>query len=105
MCGKKVITSEIGQLISSAIFTLLAISFSYSFSYNPSIQQILEFMQEMVVGDSLPASRKVSTSYSNFCRAINCIKRKMAVEEPEVHVSEEEGMEDSDNTQEFCDFV
>jgi hypothetical protein len=99
VCGKKVITSEIGQFILSAILTLLAISYAYDLSYNPSVQQVLEFIQEMVIGDSLPSTRKVSTAFSNLCRAINCIQQKMACEEPP-----ELETEDSDATQACHDF-
>lgn len=80
ICNKKVITSEIGHYVFSAILTLLAISYTYNLAYNPMTQQVLEFLQEKVVGDCLPASRKISTAFSNLSRAISCIEQKMAEE-------------------------
>lgn len=46
--------------------------------YNPLIQQALEFLQEKLLGDGLPASKKTSVAYSSLFHAINCIEQKIA---------------------------
>ena len=69
-------TSVIGQLIISFIVALIAVHYVYNLSYNPVCQQVMEFLQELLLGDLLPSSRKTTTAYSNLFRALNCIQQK-----------------------------
>lgn len=82
VCNKKVITDEIGQLVVSGILVLLAVHYAYELSFNPVCQSVMEFLQEKFLGDALP-SRKMSTSYCNLFRAINCIELKLKEQERE----------------------
>ena len=97
VCNKKVISVEIGHFIFSSLLTLLAVHFTYTLSYNPVSQQVLEFLQEKVLGDRLPPSRKTSMAYSNLYRAVSCLEHKFQVQVEDAEKS-------ADETQEFCDF-
>jgi hypothetical protein len=97
VCNKKVITDEIGALITSGVLVLLAVHYAYELSFNPVCKSVLEFLQEKLLGDRLP-SKKMSTSYCNLFRAVNCIEQKL---KEQCDVSEEE---DDDSTQGYSDF-
>ncbi len=60
----------------------------------------MEFLQENLVGDLLPPSRKITTSYSNLYRAINCLVQKLSSDA----AVENENENSDDETQQFCDF-
>lgn len=77
MCSGKVIVDEIGVLLSSAFITLLGVHYTFQLAYNPHAQEVLEFLQENLIGDGLPSSRKMSAGYSNLFRAINCVQQKI----------------------------
>ena len=66
VCNGKVITIEIGKMVFSAVLVLLAVHYTYELSFCPLIHQVMEFIQEGVIGDRLPLSRKISTPYSIF---------------------------------------
>lgn len=88
-------------------------------------QQVMEFFQEKVLGECL-TSKKLSTGFTNLCRAVACIEQKMTdseaganeSQEPGANESQEAGAndsqeagvnesqlgEDDDGTQEYCDF-
>ena len=102
ICNKKVITEEIGQLIVSAIITLLSVQFAYDLAYNPDCKQALEFLQEKFLGVMLDSSRKITTAYSNLFRAVNCSEQKLKDKESEV--AESSQPTDEDATQGFCDY-
>lgn len=99
VCNKKVITGEIGQLVLSVLMALLCIHYAFSLSYNPVSQQVMEFLQEKLLGDRLSSSRKTSTAYSNLYRAVSCFEQKITDQ-----YLEESDNEDSEATQEFCDY-
>lgn len=99
VCDKCVITSEIGHFVFSAILTLIAISYTYSFSYNPVTQQVLEFLQEKVVGDCLFSTKRLSVAFTNLSRAITCIEQRRSEDE---HEEDDEQSEDA--TQAYSDF-
>ena len=101
VCDKCVITSEIGHFVFSAILTLIAISYTYSFSYNPITQQVLEFLQE-VVGDCLLSTKWLSVAFTNLSRAITCIEQRRSEDEHEE--GEEQSEQSEDATQAYCDF-
>lgn len=96
VCNNKVITGEIGQFVFSAMITLLAIHYTFELTYNPSTQQVLEFLQEKLIGDRLPAKKKTSTAYSNIFRAVNCIE--LSLDEEQYDPAND------DDTQEMFDF-
>lgn len=100
VCQRKVITKEIGKSVFSAILVLLAIHYTYEFKYNPLTQQVLEFLQEKLLGDRLPLSRKTSAAYSSLFRAIDCIEQKIS----DSKTDDGEKEEDGDETQAFCEF-
>lgn len=75
VCNQKVITTHIGQLVFSALVVLLAVHYTYNLAYNPQTQQVLVFLQEKLVGDRLPTSRKMSTTYANLFRAVDCLEQ------------------------------
>ena len=62
VCNKKVITENIGQLVFSAFVTLLAIYFAYELDFNSNLKQMLEFLQEKLLGQNL-SLKKTSTAY------------------------------------------
>ena len=99
VCQKKVVSKDIGKTVFSSILVLMAANYAYEFAYNPMTQQVLEFLQEKLLGDPLQASRKTSASYSNLFRAIDCIEKK--IEEEEV---DGQGEVDEDETQMQCEF-
>ena len=87
----------------SAVLTVLAISYGYELSYHPVLKQVLEFIQEQVIGDCLPPSRKTSTAFSNLSSAICCIQQQMDnVEVRSAPIGDSEPQ--SDDTQQYCDF-
>ena len=92
VCDHKVVTTDIGKLVFSALLILLAFHYTYIFSYNPLSQQILEFLQEKLLGD---------TAYSNMFRAVECIEQKLS-EKVGDDTNEREAGEDS--TQAVCEF-
>lgn len=105
MCNKKVVTEEIGQLLISAIIVLLSIHFAYDLAYNPACKQVLEFLQEKLLGARLDSSRKTTTSYSNLYRAVNCIEQKLKDARPAQDDSARDSLDaDDDETQAFNDF-
>ena len=77
VCQRKILTKEIGKSVFSVILTLMAVHYMYDFAYNPWTQQVLEFLQEKLLGDCLPASRKPSAAYSRLFRALYCIQQKI----------------------------
>ena len=98
VCDSKVITDNAGKIIFSSLLLLLAVYYSYDLQYNPHAQQVLEFLQEKLLGDILPSERKPTAAYSNLLRAIDFIEQKLSEEsaEPEdIH---------NDNTQGVCEF-
>ena len=95
------ITTEIGKAVFSALLTLLAIHYTHELQYNPLVQQPLEFLQEKLLGDQLPTSRKISVAYSSLFRAIDCIEQKI-VEDSCTALEKED--DDEDSTQAFCEF-
>ena len=76
VCHRKVITIEIGETVFSALLTLLAIHYTYELQYNPLVQQPLEFLQEKLLGDHLPTSRKISVQLTVLSRRLQKTKRK-----------------------------
>ena len=58
VCQKKVVSKDIGKTVFSSILVLMAAHYAYEFAYNPMTQQVLEFLQEKLLGDPLQASRK-----------------------------------------------
>ena len=102
VCDKCVITSEISHFVFSAILTLIAISYTYSLSYNPITQQVLEFLQEKVVGDCLLSTKRLSVAFTNLSRAITCIEQTRSEDEQEE--GEEQSEQSEDATQAYCDF-
>ena len=104
ICNKKVITSEIGHYVFSAVLTVLAISYGYDLSYHPMLKQVLEFIQEQVIGDHLPPSRKTSTAFSNLSRAIGCIQQQMEISEEITTAPTGDSEVEDDATQQYCDF-
>jgi hypothetical protein len=80
VCNKKVITTEIGNWVISAILTLLAIHYTYELIYPPAVQQVLEFLQEKLLADPIPG-KKTSTAYSNLFRVVNCLMQRLVEEE------------------------
>lgn len=101
VCQRKVITIEIGKTVFSALLTLLAIHYTYELQYNPLVQQPLEFLQEKLLGDHLPTSRKISVAYSSLFRAVDCIEQKIAEDS---YTEKEDDTEAEDSTQAFCEF-
>ncbi len=101
VCDKRVITSEIGHFTFSAVLTLLAIHYAYNLQYNPIILQVMEFLQEKIVGDCLPSNKRLSVAFTNLSRAIGCIEQKLC----ENYGNSEEESEDLsvDATQAYCD--
>ena len=97
VCNKKVITEEIGTLVTSTLLVLLAVHYAYELSFNPECKSVMEFLQEKLLGDRL-SSRKMSTSYSNLFRAVHCIEQRLK----ESNTGSEDAAEGS--TQEYCDF-
>lgn len=81
--------------------------YTYELSFNPLVQQVLEFFQESVVGDRLPSSRKISTAYSNLFRAINCLEQKHSSAAPvgDEDKDNEGDSNDADLTQSYNDFA
>ena len=75
VCDKKVITNNIGGQVLGCLLVLLAVHYTYQLSFNPLSKSVMEFFQEMLLGHV--ESRKTTTTYSNFIRAINCIQHKM----------------------------
>lgn len=106
ICNRKVITVDIGKLVVSALLVLLGIHYTYSFSYNPLTQQVLEFLQEKLLGDQLPPDKKITSAYSNLFRAVDCIEEKMLSREQHILDEVEQEMDHSidDNTQAVCEF-
>ena len=94
VCNQKVITEETGYYIFSILLSLICIHYAYSLSYNPASQQVMEFLQEKLLGDCLSSSKKTTTAYSNLYRAVNCFEQKL----------EDSQDEDSEATQCFFDF-
>ena len=99
VCNKKVITDEIGQLVFSILLTLIFTHYAFHLSYNPASQQVMEFLQEKVLGDRLPLSRKTTTAYSNLYRAVNCFEQRL-----EEDLEVDDSTMDVEATQDFCDF-
>ena len=73
----------------SHVFVLLAVYYAYQVALNPVCQSVVEFLQEKLLGDSLPA-RKMSVSYCNLFCAVNSIEQKLKDQEPAA-VEDEEG--------------
>lgn len=86
VCNKTVITVEIGQFVFTSILILLALHYTFELSYNPATQQVLEFLQEKLIGDCLPSKKKMTTAYSNLYRALNCFEQKLS-EEPIINLT------------------
>ena len=103
VCQRKVISYDIGKTVFSALLILLATHYTYEFAYNPLVQQALEFLQEKLLGDGLPASRKTSVAYSSLFRAIDCIEQKIT-EGIEKDSEIETADMSEDSTQAFCEF-
>ena len=93
---------HIGRLVFSTLLTLLAVHYTCQLSYNPLSQQVLEFLQEKLLGNRLPGSRKMSAAYSNLFRAVNSLEQRLHdVKDPP---DDEDPEESEDATQAFCDF-
>ena len=45
-------------------------------SIQPS-HPVLEFLQEKLISDQLPSSKKMSTAYCNLFRAVDCLEQKL----------------------------
>ena len=60
---------------------LLAVHYSFDLEFNCRVKPALEFLQEKLLRDYLPANRKVTRSYKQLYRALDCIENKMAVED------------------------
>ena len=97
ICNKKVITRDIGQFVFSCILTLMAIFYSYELLYHPSTHEVLEFLQEKILGD---CPKKVSCNLSNLVRAVTCIEQKM----DEEFENMDNEIESDDETQLASDF-
>ena len=102
VCQHKIISKEIGKTVFSALLVLLAARYTYEFAYNPLVQQILEFLQEKLLGDGLPSSKKISVAYSSLFRAIDCLEQKIT----ESDATEKDSNNDmsEENTQAVCEF-
>ena len=64
---------------------------------------MLEFLQEILMADNLPAKKKISTAYSNLFRALNCIQQRLCKEESD-DADDTNETEDESETQECLDF-
>ena len=71
----------------------MATYYSFNLEYSSKAKQVLEFLQEKLIHDQLPANRKVTRSYELY-RAIDCLEHKVGV------VCEDK---DEDATQLECD--
>ncbi len=111
---KKVITSHIGQLVFSALATLMAIYYTYDLDYHSSVKQVLQFLQEKVIQHPLSTKLRPSTTYTNLYRAVNCIEQQNLLEKEQsqeqspVQQSQDLAADDiieaDDDTQAFFDF-
>ena len=63
VCNNKVITNETGQLVFSALLTLVPVHYAYDIAYNPITQQVLEFFQEKVLSNSLERSLLLTPTF------------------------------------------
>lgn len=95
VCNKKVITEELGQLVFSVILSLLCTHYAFELAYNPISQQVMEFLQEKLLGDRVSGVR--TTAYSNLFRALGCL-------EQQIDEHAESDCDNIDDTQEFCDY-
>ena len=86
---------RLATIFFSILLSLICIHYAYSLSYNPASQQVMEFLQEKLLGDCLSSSKKTTTAYSNLYRAVNCFEQKL---------EEDSQDEDSEATQCFFDF-
>lgn len=101
VCRRTVVTKEIGKSVFSALLILLAVHYTYEFQYNPVVQQTLEFLQEKLLGDRLPTSRKISVAYSSLFRAVDCMEQRISADAS----TEKENSEMSEDcTQAICEF-
>ena len=66
--------------------------------YNPIVLEVLEFLQEKLLAHPLPANRRTSKAYDQLYRAIDCLERKMEVDNRESLDSDE------DATQLECEY-
>ena len=64
VCNRKVITEKIWHMVFSVILALICTHYAFNLSYNPVSQQVMEFLQEKLLGDRLASSRKTTTAYS-----------------------------------------
>ena len=99
--NNKVVTDNAGKIIFSSVLLLLAVYYTYNLSYNPHAHQVLEFLQEKLLGDKLPDGRKPTAAYSNLFRAIDCIEQKLSEESTEPADTQNDS---DDNTQAVCEF-
>ena len=100
VCNRKVITEKIGHMVFSVILALICTHYAFNLSYNPVSQQVMEFLQEKLLGDRLASSRKTTTAYSNVYRAISCLEQEFEA----AHRKDEAETIDNDCTQPFFDF-
>lgn len=95
VCNNKVITDHISKRLLPCAMVLLAVYYCFNLEYNSKVKPALEFLQEKLLRDRLPANRKVTRSYEQLYRALDCIENKMAVED-------NKGEDDEDATQIEC---
>ena len=93
VAGNTVITEEIGSEILSGILVLLAIHYVYNWQFNTQSKEVMEFLQEILLLDSL--LKKPTVAYSNLYRAIGLIESKLPNQD------DSQDTEDEDSTQPF----
>ena len=96
VCSGTVVTRHIAAAIFPCVLMLLAVHYSYNLEYNPQVRQVLEFLQEKLLADHLPNSRKTTKCYDQLYRAIDCIESKQEVES--------NNSDDEDCTQLKCEY-
>ena len=87
VCNNKVITDHISKYLLPCIVVLLAVYYSFDLAYNPKVKAVLEFIQEKLLHDRLPANKKVTRAYEQLYRALDCIENKREDDEDATQVS------------------
>ena len=110
VCKNKVITNNIGQLVFSALATLLAIYYTYDLDYHSAVKQVFQFLQEKVIQHPISTKSRPSTAYTNLYRAVNCIEQHKLLEKEQGDLSQDqtasadEDLIETEDTQAVFDF-
>ena len=73
---KNIITAGTGQLVFSALITLMAVYFAYNLEFGSFTKQVLQLLQEQLLKHPLASKTRLSTAYMNMFRAITCIAQQ-----------------------------